>query len=52
MSFPKFWERNEKTQQNVSLCESGVLNSVSFRKCEPWDPPLNFSVPLNVKNNY
>ena len=28
MSFPKFWERDEKTQENVSLCESGVLTAV------------------------
>ena len=24
MSFLKFWERDEKTQENVSLCESGL----------------------------
>ena len=29
VTFPKFWERREKTQVNVSLCESGVTEVIN-----------------------
>ena len=30
VTFPKFWEKREKMQVNVSLCESGVTEVINW----------------------
>ena len=45
MSFPKFWERDDKMQENVSLCESGVLAAV-FQFYERKAQPMHLIIIL------